>query len=362
MQTLTILLTGVGAPGTKGTIFSLRNNPERVPIRLIGVDNNVNAVGKYFVDAFYPVPRANEEGYLEQLMYICEVENVQVIIPQTTLETEFLSVHKPYLEAIGIKVLTSSAEAIRVANNKALLLSLFSSLGLPYPKFRVASSKDELLKAAEELGYPHNPVVVKPPVSNGMRGFRILMEDYWDATKFLEEKPDGVVISLGELSRILSRGPQWPTLIVMEYLPGAEYTVDVFRGEKAFVAVPRLRQVVRSGISFVTVTELREDIVEQSRIASEALDLRLAFGFQFKMSNDGIPKLLECNPRIQGTMVAATFAGLNLIWFSVKELLGHPVEPEQISPVLSLLLEKRVGFYRYWGGVGVLDESVLGVL
>ena len=43
------------------------------------------------------------------------------------------------------------------------------------------------------------------------------------------------------------------------------------------------------------------------------MDLRYAFGFQFIGD-----KLLECNPRVQGTMIASTYAGCNIIYSAVK--------------------------------------------
>ncbi|MFO7152851.1 MAG: ATP-grasp domain-containing protein [Bacillota bacterium] len=329
---------------------------------MIGVDRNPNAVGKFFVEVFYNVPDAYSQKYIDSLLDICLNENVNVVLPQTTKEIEVLSKHLKMFKDKNIRIGVSPYKAIRVANNKALLLNMFKDLGLPCPKFRVVQSARELVAIVEEFGYPENPVVVKPPLSNGMRGFRILMEDYWDVRKFLEEKPDGVVISLGDLRKILEKGEVWPTLLVMEYLPGKEYTVDAFQGEKTFVAIPRVRQAIRSGISFAAVIEQREDLVYQTRKASEALGLRFSFGFQYKEDAEGVPKVLECNPRIQGTMVASSLAGVNLIWFSVRELLGQPVEPEYIASKLNALKGKRTAFYRYWGGVGVIDDMVTGII
>lgn len=135
----------------------------------------------------------------------------------------------------------------------------------------------------------------------------------------------------------------------MEYLPGAEYSVDAFIGEKLELALPRLREKIRSGITFRSRSDFREDLSRHTLELARHLGLRFAFGFQFKLDAHGTPKLLECNPRIQGTMVASVFSGANLIWFGVKELLGEPIEPKQVSL-------KPACFYRSWGGVGVSGE------
>jgi len=47
-----VMITGCGALGIKGTLFSLRNNLDGTEIYTVGVDMDDRVVGKYFVDAF----------------------------------------------------------------------------------------------------------------------------------------------------------------------------------------------------------------------------------------------------------------------------------------------------------------------
>ena len=72
------------------------------------------------------------------------------------------------------------------------------------------------------------------------------------------EKPSGTEISLDDLLVILS-SDTYPDLIVSDYLPGTEYTVDVFAGENVKLAVPRIRTQIRSGVSFLTEIDMRKD-------------------------------------------------------------------------------------------------------
>ena len=85
--------------------------------------------------------------------------------------------------------------------------------------------------------------------------------------------------------------------------------------------------------------------------AAKDLGLRYAFGFQFKLDYADVPKVLECNPRVQGTMVASVFGGTNVIWLSVKEALGPPVESLPAE-------QKESEFYRFWGGIGVSESGI----
>jgi len=345
---LRMLVTGGGAPGIAGTLAALRRNPRRHPVWIAACDLNPEAVGRWLADDFFTVPAPEDAAYLERLIAACRARDIALIVPQTTREIAVLSQHEAELADAGIRVMVSSANAIATANDKGLLLAEFDRLGLPTPVWHRTADEAELVAAARELGYPDRPVVVKPPVSNGLRGLRILREAAWDQRRFFADKPSGMEASLAELLAILRRGEGWSELLVTEYLPGDEYTVDCFRGESLAVVVPRRRDVVRSGISFVTTVEPRDDLVDISRRAAAALDLRYAFGFQYKLDADGVPKLLESNPRIQGTMVASCMAGANVIWLAVEELCGLP---PSAAPTIHPLR-----FTRYWGGLGVGAE------
>jgi len=140
----------------------------------------------------------------------------------------------------------------------------------------------------------------------------------------------------------------------MEYLPGEEYSADVFIGKKNIIVVPRLREKIRSGITFSTKIDLRDDIINYSCTLAKHLNLKYCFGFQFKLSEKGIPKIIECNPRVQGTMVASTLAGFNMIYFSVMQALGKKNDFGKTT------VKNNLRFIRYWGGVGVDEKCVIG--
>ena len=319
----------------------------------VGTDLSERAVGRLLTDAFHTVPPPESSDYLDAIRLICRAERIDVLVPQTTREIAVLAHHR---DDFGeTRVIVSGAEAVAAANDKGAVLRAFETLGLPVPAYRTARTESELVGAAAALGYPERAVVVKPPVSNGMRGLRILREAAWDTRRFLAEKPSGIEIALDELLRILRRGDEWPTLLVTKYLPGPEYSVDAFRGSRLAVALPRRRDAIRSGISFETTgLPERADLIEPTLRAAEHLGLEYAFGFQFKDDADGVPKVLECNPRVQGTMVASVFGGVNPIWLGVQEVLGEPPTALPAPPASTL-------FQRYWGGIGVRGDSAFEI-
>lgn len=348
---LCLLVTGGGAPGVAGTLYALRHNPQHRAVRIVLVDANARAVGQVWADSFHTVPHGSAPEYATRLAEVCATERVDVILPQTTAEVARLSADRAFFSACRVAIAAADGPAVAAANDKHELLQRFAALGLPHPRFVLCRSTAELEDAARQFGYPDHPFIVKPPVSNGMRGFRKLSEERLTLDAFLQQKPAGDTMRLAELLAVLRPAEKFPALLATEFLPGDEYTVDAFVGRGGRVAIPRLRRSIRSGISFDNTIEDRPDVAGHTLTAAAALGLTGAFGFQFKLDAAGVPKVLECNPRVQGTMAASVFAGVNIIWLGIREALGESftVEAPPFRPA---------EFVRYWGGVGRNADGV----
>jgi carbamoyl-phosphate synthase large subunit len=351
MDALKILITGAGAPGIKGTLYSLQNNFDNRGIETIGTDIKGGVIGKYLCDQFYQIKSPDNHQYLFDLLKICENENVDVILPQNTAELSILSTNRDQFEKLGTKVVVSGKKSIEFANDKHKLMKLAKEVGVPTATHFLVNTYDELLKKSNQLGWPEKPVVIKPPVSNGMRGVRIIDESIDLKNMLYNEKPTNIFTKMDYLEDIL--GDSFPPLLVMEHLPNEEYTVDILESSTPIV-IPRLRKVIRSGITFEGVVENNEEIIEYSKSLSEKLGLEYAFGFQFKMDENNIPKLLESNPRVQGTMVLSTFAGANIIYGAIKKALGEDVPDFDVKWGTRLI--------RYWGGISIHKNECVGLL
>ena len=180
-------------------------------------------------------------------------------------------------------------------------------IGITIPETHLVNSYDGLQLAAKKLGWPEKKIVVKPEISDGMRGIRIIDENFNKKKSFYSLKPDSVYTTLGGLNFL---GDKFESLIVSEYLPGNEYSVDVLANNKGVIyVVPRKRLEMRSGITFRGKVIEDHEIINNSILLAESIGLEYAFGFQYKENEFGIPSLIECNPRVQGTMVLSTLAG-----------------------------------------------------
>src|SRR5215467_11255821 len=155
---LILLVTGAGAPGIRGTLHALRNNPDGTPVRIVGVDSQAKAVGALLADKFYTVPPPESSEYIDSLLEICRRENVTAVLPQTTREIAKLSVSRTEVEQAGVRVMVSDPSAIAAANDKGAVVEVFRRLDLPAPLCRRVTNEAELVTAVHELGYPGVPV------------------------------------------------------------------------------------------------------------------------------------------------------------------------------------------------------------
>ncbi len=351
MDAIRVLVTGAGAPGIKGTLFSLKENFDHRPIRIIGTDIKKEVIGTYLCDNFYQISKPSENKYLGQLLSICEHEDIDVILPQNTLELSVLAENKSLFLDIGTTIVVSDSSAIDIANDKYKIMKLAEQIGIPTPEYYLVDNFDDLTESAKQLGWPNNPVVVKPPLSNGMRGVRIIDESIDLKQMFYLEKPTSLFMKMKNFHELI--GSSFLPLLVMEYLPNAEYTVDVLKTHK-YTIIPRKRDVIQSGITFHGTVEYNEELITYTQKLSAAIGLTYCFGFQFKMDNQNIPKLLESNPRVQGTMVLSTFAGANIIYAAVKHVLNENIPDFNIAWGTKIL--------RYWGGMGIQNGNTIALL
>ena len=312
---INILITGGGAPGAAGIIACLR---EIKNIHIVAGDRNPEAHGKYLADSFVTLPDAEDPNFIESVKLVCKQKNIQLILPLVTRELEpFSSAIKEFKE-MQVAVLVSNPKSLKLANDKGLLYKTLLDAYISAPDFRRVSDWFGMHKAIQDLGYPHKPVVIKPCKSNGLRGFRIVQPNIDELDLLLNHKPDSRYISLQKLQDIFSRNPM-PDYVVSEYLPGEEYTVDVLAQKgKVLQVIPRLRSAMTGGISTRGEMINHTEIIDYVTKIVSLLELDWLIGVQVKKASDGSFKILEINPRVQGTTVACIGAGINFPKLAVE--------------------------------------------
>jgi carbamoyl-phosphate synthase large subunit len=332
-------MTGAGAPGAAGIIFCLQSDPS---IMLTVADADENAVGRYLTKDFVQIPKASDPSFNEELLRICIEKHIQAILPLVSRELFPLSQNKKIFEEKGIRVLVSSDEAINIANDKSSCYNFLKERDINVPDFYVVKTVDEFISAASSLGYPEKEFCFKPSVSNGSRGVRIVSDSVDESEQLFQFKPYNLYIKYEQAVQILSSKP-FPELLLSEFLPGDEYSVDCLALHgSAELVVPRIRTKMINGISVQGRFIRDERIIDYCRQIIEAIGLHGNIGIQVKYSRKQQPLLLEINPRVQGTIVAGLGAGVNLPLLALKQELDIPIDPEELE------VKWGTGFSRYW--------------
>jgi carbamoyl-phosphate synthase large subunit len=337
-----ILMTGGGAPGAAGVLQCLQREPS---FRITAADANANAVGRFLTKDFEVVPLAGDPAYIDFMISLCRRKKIDIVLPLVTRELVPLAMHAKRFEDAGTRVLVSTFASLEIANNKSRLYEFLQWRGIPVPEFRVVETVEQFRLAMAELNYPDRQVCFKPSESNGSRGFRIISEKMDALDLLFNHKPDATYIHLDEAIRILRSGA-FPQLLVSEFLPGEEYSVDCLaRNGESVLIIPRCRKRMINGISVEGEFVREPDIISYCEQIIRELQLHGNIGIQVKRSAAGEFLLLEINPRVQGTISAALGAGINLPVLAIKQELGVPVMPQELK------VKWGTRFSRYWNEV-----------
>jgi len=286
---LRVLLTASGCPGSATLIRNLRLWDR--DLYILGVDADPTAIGSVLCDDFEVVPRGDDPDYPGAIVDLFESRDIDVVFPQSSSEVLPLS----RLAARGeITAAVGRPFAVATALSKvATYTALDSRVSRAVPRWFLATCPSDLFEAAEILGYPHRPVVVKPPEGKGSRGVRILkLMDRAECFRLLMSKPTHLFCSLEEYAGAVDfdRGP----VMVMEYLEGREMTVDClcFEGRPLISTV---KSVDRSLCGVITRGELIREpgLVDLTAEILRAIPLSFCVNLQFIGH-----KLVEINPRV----------------------------------------------------------------
>ena len=341
LNDITILVSASSSPTMPGQLNCYRGNGER-KIRVVGVDMSSDPSARYLVDAYYQVPAAIAPEYCDIILDICKKERVDIYFPNISAEVSAVAERKTEFDAIGTIVSISDQKAVEIANNKLKAYDFLKGKGVPLPAYYAVHRLQDFVEGCEKLGYPKCPVCLKMVSNSGSRGVRILDAKRDRYQIFAHEKPNSFFTSYEEMFSILKSRDRLDEMMLVEYMPGNEYTVDLL-ADQGTVLYMAGRENVESLMSIAQESVVRkiESAYDTSRKVVEVLKLDGNVGFDFMMNADGVPVLMDINPRITATVSVIAAAGLNLPYLRIKQLLGEPL-PE-CSVEYGTRLRRRYG-------------------
>lgn len=323
MEKITILITAVGTQSMPGLADCFHKNGER-EVRIVGADISDDPTICQMVDTLYQVPKVYDPTYIDSLLDICKKEQVDIFFPFMDEELELVGKRLREFEELGVKVSIASSEAIWITNNKLRFYEFLKKNNVKVPVFYSITSYGEYEDACEKLGYPSEKVCIKTINGSGSRGIRILDENADLYRQFIEEKPNSMTVTKYIFDAIIAGQMHLEPMMAMEYLPGAECSVDVLaENGKILYMVGRESNNVLASIPQDSVLKEIPEAYEICRKVCELLKIDGNADFDFKYDKEDKPVLMEVNPRLAATLSVIAVGGVNLPYLRIKQILGE---------------------------------------
>jgi len=249
-------------------------------IELFGA-SSVDDNGKFvFQNYFGNIPMLHEKNFIDSIKNLVSKNKIDYIYPCMDIAILKLKQHE---KEIGCKIISSPIETVIIASRKSLT----------YSKLKNIIRTPKILSPEK----PEFPMFSKPDVGSSSRN-TLKVNDPLDL----------------QYSRKL-----YPENLLLEFLPGEEFTVDCFtdRNRKLLFIGPRKRKRISNGISVGTEEIVDIKITEIAHKINNSMIFSGSWFFQLKKDKNEEYCLLEIACRFGGSSVLNRIKGVNFSHLSL---------------------------------------------
>ncbi len=241
---------------------------------------------------------AHEEAYIRRIEEICAMEEIDTIFPSYDAEVFVFAKNKARFASQGIVTVVPAYAALTRILDKSLTLQAAETVGFPMPLTHVVSSREDVLAAAAGMV---SPWVLKPRCNAHGANIR------W-ASDLAE-----LEAAYEDLSAIQ------PRPLLQEYVPALTkrnyYLLVSPEFEIVSLFSPRVHRVRRVGVRTPSAAaETTNDVPYAAEVHALVRQLGVWGGMTVQTlvdQRDGIPKLMEINPRFGHNLWYRTELGIN---------------------------------------------------
>lgn len=284
------------------------------------VNNNPETVSTDFSisDKLYFEPLTEED-----VMNIIDLEQPKGVVVQFGGQTAINLADK--LARHGVQILGTSLENLNRAEDRKEFEELLNAIDVPQPKGKTATSPQEALDNAREIGYP---VVVRPSYVLGGRAMEIVYNDN-ELENYMREA--------------VKASPEHPVL-VDRYLTGKEIEVDAISDGETVIIPGIMEHIERAGvhsgdsIAVYPPQTLSDEVIQTLEAytvkLAKGLDIIGLINIQFVLAHDGV-YVLEVNPRSSRTVpFLSKITDIPMAQLAMRAILGEKLSDLGYQPGL----------------------------
>lgn len=354
---LKVLLTASSGPGAVGIIHALKKHPKKDIFIVAGSVDDYEDISLKMADKHIKIPFSNDREFIKKMIVICKENDIDLIVPAYSEEILELSKYEQIFLEAGIYILCPSLDNIFISHNKDIMYEKLKQLGLGYyPKFEIVNTVKDLKNTCIKMGYPEKRICVKPAVCNGgSRGFYLLDENYDRFRSYFIDKHKPIC-SLDELLLKLKGLNKIPKIMVMDYLDGPEYGIDVVaqNGEVISSVIRKRLHPQIAGIDMRVQVEERKDLIELTKRIVKAMNFSSIINIDIRYSKHmNKAYILEINPR-QSAYAGTCSQKINLLAMAIDLKLGEEINVDDYKTGY-----KDVMGVRYFGEFTICDDEII---
>jgi predicted ATP-grasp superfamily ATP-dependent carboligase len=261
-----------------------------------------------FAGAF-PIGGAQQLRFVEDLL---DATGARVVIPSHDGTIALLRQHRSRLEQ-RVRIALANETALDIAVNKERTLEIAERLGIRIPHGVVVRTPAETAEAIRHAGLP---AVVKPNES-------------WVGDQRLASE---LVTTMEEARRaIVKLTANGGSALVQKFLPGRREAVSLFYANDQIFA--RFAQwAKRTAPPLGGESVLRQSIAVPDDIGAQAERLVREIALdgysevEFRRDQDGVPYLMEINPRLSASVEVAVRSGVDFPLMLYRWAMGEPID------------------------------------
>ncbi|MEN6292754.1 MAG: ATP-grasp domain-containing protein [Methanobacterium sp.] len=262
----------------------------------------------------YPNPKKNGSEFVDYLIGELQKKEYEVLFPIADACLKPIMDNEKKISKYT-SIALPSKDILSKGYDKGMTLKIAIDNDIPCPKTYFFDTIEDLYNASEYLEFP---LVIKPRISSGSRGLYVCNSLDELVLKFKENKQ------------------KYGKSLIQEYIPQrgelGVYTLFNFDSEpRALTVQRRIRSYPASG----GPSTLRETVNNETSKKAIDIAFRLlkAMGWvgvamvEFRIdSRDGVPKIMEVNPRFWGSLQLSILSGVDFPYLLYKMIMQGDID------------------------------------